>query len=47
MLDETLIFSNTETNKEDYASKINSLDTFELRKDKRKAYLNYLRGDYE
>ena len=33
--------------KEDYATKINSLDSFELRKDKRKAYLNYLRGDYE
>ena len=32
--------------KEDYATKINSLDSFELRKDKRKAYLNYLRGDY-
>ncbi|MBQ6820256.1 MAG: ATP-binding protein [Clostridium sp.] len=33
--------------KEDYATKINSLDSFELRKDKRKVYLNYLRGDYE
>ncbi|WP_086255855.1 AAA family ATPase [Campylobacter vicugnae] len=33
--------------KEDYATKINSLDSFELRKDKRKAYLNFLRGDYE
>ncbi|MEE3694552.1 AAA family ATPase [Campylobacter sp. CLAX-22107-21] len=33
--------------KEDYATKINSLDSFELRKDKRKAYLNLLRGDYE
>ncbi|MBR6821290.1 MAG: ATP-binding protein [Bacilli bacterium] len=33
--------------KEDYATKINSLDSFELIKDKRKAYLNYLRGDYE
>ena len=33
--------------KENYATKINSLDSFELRKDKRKAYLNYLRGDYE
>ena len=33
--------------KEDYSTKINSLDSFELRKDKRKAYLNYLRGDYE
>ncbi|WP_086290532.1 AAA family ATPase [Campylobacter devanensis] len=33
--------------KEDYATKITSLDSFELRKDKRKAYLNFLRGDYE
>lgn len=33
--------------KEDYSTKINSLDSFELRKDKRKAYLNFLRGDYE
>lgn len=33
--------------KENYATKINSLDSFELRKDKRKAYLNFLRGDYE
>ncbi|TWO18730.1 AAA family ATPase [Campylobacter hyointestinalis] len=33
--------------KEKCATKMNSLDSFELRKDKRKAYLNYLRGDYE
>ena len=33
--------------KEDCKTTIKCLDEFELRNDKRKAYLNYLRGDYE
>ena len=33
--------------KDDCKTTIKCLDEFELRNDKRKAYLNYLRGDYE
>ncbi|MCZ6116578.1 AAA family ATPase [Campylobacter ureolyticus] len=33
--------------KEDLGTKVSCLNDFELRNDKKKAYLNYLRGDYE
>ena len=33
--------------KENCDTKVKCLDQFEPRSDKRKAYLNYLRGDYE